>query len=161
MGSSPRARWTARPPVDYDVLVTEKSPRSRGPRSDVDVRELILDVTEAMAGETNPDAVSMRAIAREANVAPRALSYHFATKRSLLEAVVRRRSGVISEQILERLDALGNRPGEVSVRAVVEAVLVPIVDLIEREPVGGVRWMRVFSTLSRGDDRTHVVRGGL
>lgn len=40
--------------------------------------------------------MSLRAIAREANVAPRALSYHFATKRSLLEAVVRRRSGLIS-----------------------------------------------------------------
>jgi len=160
VSSSPRTRWATEPPIDYDAMVTEKSPRSRGPRSDVDVRELILDVTEAMAGETNPDAVSLRAIAREANVAPRALSYHFATKRSLLEAVVRRRSGVISENILERLDALAGLPGEVSVRAVVEAVLVPIVELIEREPVGGVRWMRVFSTLSRDDDPTHVVEVG-
>jgi AcrR family transcriptional regulator len=124
------------------------------------VRELILDVTEAMAGETNPDAVSLRAIAREANVAPRALSYHFATKRSLLEAVVRRRSEVISKNILDRLEALGAWSGEVSVRAVVEAVLLPIVELIEREPVGGVRWMRVFSTLSRDDDPTHVVEVG-
>ena len=46
------------------MSVTRQVHRTRGPRSDVDVRELILDVTEAMAGKTNPDAVTLRAIAR-------------------------------------------------------------------------------------------------
>jgi AcrR family transcriptional regulator len=141
--------------------VTDSAQRRRGPRSDVDVREVILDVTEAMAGRTNPDAVSLRAIAREANVAPRALSYHFATKRSLLEAVIRRRSGVISENIIERLVSLRDRSGAVTVREIVDAVLLPIVELIEREPVGGVRWMRVFSTLSQIDDTSGVAQVGV
>jgi AcrR family transcriptional regulator len=101
-----------------------------------------------MAGDTNPDAVSLRAIAREANVSPRALSYHFPSKRSLLEAVIRRRSGVISASITERLVALRDRKGAITIREAVDAVLLPIVELIEREPVGGVRWMRIFSTLS-------------
>jgi len=140
--------------------VTEQAQRSRGPRNDVDVRELILDVTEAMAGETNPDAVSLRAIAREANVAPRALSYHFTSKRSLLEAVVRRRSDVISAKIVKHLVALRDRPGPVTVREAVEAVMLPIIELIEQEPVGGVRWMRVFSTISRTEDPSHVVQVG-
>jgi AcrR family transcriptional regulator len=141
--------------------VTDSAQRRRGPRSDVDVREVILDVTEAMAGRTNPDAVSLRAIAREANVAPRALSYHFATKRSLLEAVIGRRSGVISENIIERLVSLRDRSGAVTVREIVDAVLLPIVELIEREPVGGVRWMRVFSTLSQIDDTSGVAQVGV
>src|SRR5277367_5643809 len=119
------------------MSVTRQVHRTRGPRSDVDVRELILDVTEAMAGKTNPDAVTLRAIAREASVAPRALSYHFATKRSLLEAVIRRRSSLISESIQERLVSLRDREGAVTVREAVDAILLPIVELIEREPVGG------------------------
>lgn len=126
--------------------------RRRGPRNDVDVRELILDVTEAMAGDTNPDAVSLRAIAREANVSPRALSYHFPSKRSLLESVIRRRSGVISASITERLVALRDRKGAITIRQAVDAVLLPVVELIEREPIGGVRWMRIFSTLASTED---------
>ena len=140
--------------------MTQQTQRRRGPRSDVDVRELILDVTEAMAGHSTPVAVSLRAIAREANVAPRALYYDFATKRSLLEAVVRRRSGVISESINERLVPLRDREGAVSVREAVDAVLLPIVELIEREPIAGVRWMRVFSTLSQSEDPSRVAQAG-
>jgi AcrR family transcriptional regulator len=142
------------------MSVIPQAQRSRGPRSDVDVRELILDVTEAMAGETNPDAVTLRAIAREASVAPRALSYHFATKQSLLEAVIRRRSGMISESIKERLVSLRDRKGPVSVREAVDALLLPIVELIEREPVGGVRWMRIYLTLSHTEDASQAVQVG-
>lgn len=140
--------------------MTRQVPKRRGPRNDVDVREVILDVTEAMAGHTNPDAVSLRAIAREANVAPRALSYHFATKRSLLEAVIQRRSGMISESIKVRLVPLHARRGAVSVREAVDTVLLPIVELIEREPVAGVRWMRVFSTLIQTEDPSRVALAG-
>lgn len=132
--------------------MTEQAEKRRGPRSDVDVRELILDVTEAMAGDTNPDAVSLRAIAREANVAPRALSYHFANKRSLLEAVLRRRSGAISESIMERMVPLRDRQGPISIRDVVESLILPLVELIEREPLAGVRWMRIYLTLSSTED---------
>jgi AcrR family transcriptional regulator len=132
--------------------VSQLVERRRGPRNDVDVRELILDVTEAMAGDTNPDAVSLRAIAREANVSPRALSYHFPSKRSLLESVIRRRSGVISASITERLVALRDRKGAITIRQAVDAVLLPVVELIEREPIGGVRWMRIFSTLASTED---------
>jgi AcrR family transcriptional regulator len=142
-------------------MVTNQTQRRRGPRSDVDVREVILDVTEAMAGLTNPDAVSLRAIAREANVAPRALSYHFATKRELLEAVIRRRSGVISESIRGRLLSLRDRKGPVTIRETVDAVLLPVVELIEREPVGGLRWMRVFSTLSNTENPAQVTSVGI
>ncbi|CQD09266.1 Bacterial regulatory proteins, tetR family [Mycobacterium lentiflavum] len=140
--------------------VTQQVKKRRGPRNDVDVRDVILDVTEAMAGHTNPDAVSLRAIAREANVAPRALSYYFATKRDLLEAVIQRRSGMISESIKERLVPLHDREGAVTIREAVDTVLLPIVELIEREPVAGVRWMRVFSTLSQTEDPSRVALAG-
>jgi AcrR family transcriptional regulator len=142
------------------MFVNQQIQTRRGPRTDVDVRDVILDVTEAMAGRTNPDAVSLRAIAREANVAPRAVSYHFATKRDLLEAVIRRRSGVISESIKERLALLRDQEGAVTVRETVDAVLMPIVELIEREPLGGVRWMRIFSTLGNTDDPSRVTQVG-
>ncbi|MEB4211749.1 helix-turn-helix domain-containing protein [Mycobacterium sp. 94-17] len=125
------------------------------------MREVILDVTEAMAGLTNPDAVSLRAIAREANVAPRALSYHFATKQELLQAVIQRRSGVISRSITKRLLSLRDRRGPLTVREAIDAVLMPVVELLEREPISGVRWMRLFSALSTSDDPTDVINSGI
>ena len=42
------------------------SPRRRGPRVDVDVREALLDTAEELFGTAGVDVVSLRAVAREA-----------------------------------------------------------------------------------------------
>lgn len=131
--------------------------RRPGPRSDVDVREIVLDAAEAMIGDTNPDAVSLRAIARAADVAPRAVAYHFGSKRGLLEAVIRRRSGTVTEEIRRNLDRLSDTAnGEPSLREVIEAVLRPIVRLLDEDPVGGIRWMRIYAAMSRSEDLSWI-----
>lgn len=116
-----------------------------------------------MFGEQGLDPVSARAVAREAGVAPGALAYHFpAGKTALVAAVVDRRMTLVGEDICRRLGALLERAGEVTPREMVEAVLMPAVALIQADPVGGLRWMRIIARLQLAEDPTWVaaVSGG-
>ncbi|MCW2784933.1 MAG: TetR family transcriptional regulator [Marmoricola sp.] len=126
--------------------------RRRGPRVDVDVPELLLDTAEELFGTLGVDNVSMRSVARDAGVAPAALTHHFANKRALVEAVVMRRGRDLGDEVRSRLHALQSQ-AEVSCRDLVDAVLVPFVDEINTEPESGVRWLRIVITLAlNGDD---------
>lgn len=120
-------------------------------------------VAERMFGEQGLDPVSARAVARAAGVAPGALAYHFpAGKTALVAAVVDRRMTVVGEDMCRRLDALLERDGEVAPRELVEAVLLPAVALIQADPVGGLRWMRIIARLQLAEDPSWVaaVSGG-
>ncbi|MEV6345464.1 TetR/AcrR family transcriptional regulator [Actinoplanes sp. NPDC051851] len=137
--------------------------RRRGPRTDVDVRARLVAVAERMFGEQGLDPVSARAVAREAGVAPGALAYHFPDgKTALVAAVVDRRMTLVGEDIGRRLGALLERDGEVAPRELVEAVLLPAVALIQADPVGGLRWMRIIARLQLAEDPSWVaaVSGG-
>jgi AcrR family transcriptional regulator len=125
--------------------------RRRGPRVDIDVPELLLDTAEELFGTIGVDNVSLRSIAREAGVAPAALTHHFPSKRALVEAVVMRRGRELGDDVRRRLHALQSWP-EVSCRDLVDAVLVPFVDEINREPESGVRWLRIVITLALNGD---------
>jgi AcrR family transcriptional regulator len=114
--------------------------RRRGPRVDVDVREELLDTAEELFGTAGVEVVSLRAVAREAGVAPAALTHHFPSKRALVEAVVLRRARPVGDGVRARLAALQGR-GDVTARDLVDAVLVPFVEELDREPVGAVRWL--------------------
>ncbi|WP_460359207.1 TetR/AcrR family transcriptional regulator [Mycobacterium sp. ZZG] len=126
--------------------------RRRGPRGDVDIRELILDTAERMFGDSSIGSVSLRAIAREAGVANRSVMYHFPAKRDLIAAVAFRRSGRITPAIAANLAALVDAPAEVGVRDVVEALLMPHVTLLQTEPVHGLSWLKVMTQLAFDDD---------
>lgn len=126
--------------------------RRRGPRVDVDVPSVLLDTAEELFGTNGVDNVSMRSVAREAGVAPAALTHHFATKRALTEAVVHRRGGRVGDGVRTRLAELQGRES-LTTRDLVEAVLQPFVEEINHEPANGVRWLRIVMTLAlQGDD---------
>lgn len=127
------------------------SQRRRGPRVDVDVPTVLLDVAEELFGTNGVDNVSMRSVAREAGVAPAALTHHFPTKRALTEAVVLRRGRAVGDAVRLRLTSLRER-AELSTRDLVEAVLFPFVDEVNRDPVSGVRWLRIVITLALNGD---------
>lgn len=127
-------------------------PRRRGPRVDVDVPTALVDAAEELFGTEGVDNVSMRSVAREAGVAPAALTHHFASKRALVEAVVMRRGRALGDDVRRRLHDL-QAAATVTTRDLVDSVLVPFVDEINREPDSGVRWLRVVITLAlNGDD---------
>lgn len=126
--------------------------RRRGPRVDVDVPSVLLDTAEELFGVNGVDNVSMRSVAREAGVAPAALTHHFPTKRALTEAVVHRRGGRVGAGVRTRLAALNGRE-PLTTRDLVDAVLTPFVEEINRDPANGVRWLRIVMTLAlQGDD---------
>jgi AcrR family transcriptional regulator len=125
--------------------------RRRGPRVDVDVREELLDTAEELFGTAGVEVVSLRAVAREAGVAPAALTHHFPSKRALVEAVVLRRARPVGDGVRERLALLQGR-ADVTARDLVDAVLVPFVEELNREPVGAVRWLKILVTLALNED---------
>lgn len=127
------------------------APRRRGPRVDVDVRTALLDTAEELFGTAGVEVVSLRAVAREAGVAPAALSHHFPSKRALVEAVVLRRARPVGDDVRRRLAELQGRD-DLSARDLVDAVLVPFVDELNREPVRAVRWLKILVTLALNED---------
>jgi AcrR family transcriptional regulator len=125
--------------------------RRRGPRVDVDVREALLDTAEELFGTAGVEVVSLRAVARAAGVAPAALTHHFPSKRALVEAVVLRRARPVGDGVRERLGALQGR-SDLRARDLVDAVLVPFVEELDREPVRAVRWLKILVTLALNED---------
>jgi AcrR family transcriptional regulator len=130
--------------------------RRPGPRSDVDVPSLLVETAERMFADQGIGAVSLRAVAREAGVAPAAVSYHFASKQDLVRAVVLRRDGVVGDQTRARLGAVIDAREEVTVRDLVDAMMMPLVAVVEADPIGGLRWLKVFSRLALTDDPIFV-----
>jgi AcrR family transcriptional regulator len=115
------------------------------------VREALLDTAEELFGTAGVEVVSLRAVARAAGVAPAALTHHFPSKRALVEAVVLRRARPVGDGVRERLGALQGRE-DVTARDLVDAVLVPFVEELNREPVGAVRWLKILVTLALNED---------
>lgn len=128
------------------------APVRRGPRTDVDAKTLIIDTAERMFGDATIDAVSLRAVAREAGVGTRAVTYHFPSKRDLVAAVLRRRSPALAQATADGLSALAGREMAPSVRDVVEAILAPMVSMLREDP-RRLRWMKVFSQLALTEDQ--------
>jgi AcrR family transcriptional regulator len=125
--------------------------RRRGPRVDVDVREALLDTAEELFGTAGVEVVSMRAVARAAGVAPAALTHHFPSKRALLEAVVLRRGRPVGDGVRARLGELQHRD-DLTARDLVDAVLMPFVEELDREPLAAVRWLKILVTLALNED---------
>ena len=124
----------------------------RGPRTDIDTRALIVDTSERLFGDATIDAVSMRAVAREAGLGTRAVTYHFPSKRDLVAAVLHRRLPVMAQATTDGLAALIERRAAPSVRDVVDAMLNPYVQLLRDDPRGALRWIKVFNQLALTED---------
>jgi AcrR family transcriptional regulator len=125
------------------------APRARRPgrRLDLDVPSTLVEIAERMFGEAGVDIVSVRAVAREAGVAPAAVFYHFASKEDLVAAVVERRGPAVSEAMRANLVALSESRAKITVREVIDAVLTPLVHVIDSDPVAGLNWMKVVDWL--------------
>lgn len=110
-----------------------------------------MDTAEELFGTSGVDAVSLRAVARAAGVAPGALTHHFPSKRALLEAVVLRRGRPVGDHVRRRLVELQGR-GTLTARDLVDAVLVPFVEELDREPVRALHWLKILVTLALNED---------
>lgn len=138
--------------VVHAAAVTS-TPTRRGPRTDIDTRAEIVDTAERMFGDATIDAVSMRAVAREAGLGTRSVTYHFPSKRDLVAAVLNRRLPEVAQATTEGLTVLIERRTAPSVRDVVEAILTPYVNMLREDPRGVLRWIKVFNQLALTEDR--------
>lgn len=115
-------------------------------------REAILDTAERLFAEQGLDAVSLRTINTEAGYSVAALHYHFGTRDQLLEALFdRRRDTVLSSRqaLLERLQ----KQKKPRLRAIAEALVLPLAELVFADPEAGLRTVKFFF-------RTYVDRRG-
>lgn len=69
-------------------------------------RNLILDTAERLFVQQGFDGTSMRQITSEADVNLAAVNYHFGSKASLVQAVLKRRLVVLNQERLRQLDEL-------------------------------------------------------
>lgn len=69
-------------------------------------RDIILDTAERLFAQQGHDGTSMRQITSEAGVNLAAVNYHFGSKESLVQAVLKRRLAVLNQERLRLLDEL-------------------------------------------------------
>ncbi|MDF1604702.1 TetR/AcrR family transcriptional regulator [Nocardioides sp. YIM 152315] len=125
--------------------------RRTGPRSDVDVRTLVLDTAERLFAEHGHGAVSIRQLARDADVAPTAVAYHFDDRDGVLRAVLVRRGQEAMLRVHARLADVVGAPGTPTANDLVRALLDPYLELLARSPVGGLRWLKLMYVLATSD----------
>lgn len=94
-----------------------------------DTKTAVLDAAEALLGEVGYAAMSLRAVTTRAKTNLASVNYHFGGKEGLALAALRRRSEPVNAERLRRLElALAkDRP---SLRAIVEALVAPVFELI-------------------------------
>jgi AcrR family transcriptional regulator len=97
-------------------------------KPELDRRTRILNAAEALFAHKGYDAVSLREIARLADVDVALASYHFGRKRELFDAVFLRRAEVLNRMRLDALDIAEQAaaPHPATVDAVIEAYLKPL-----------------------------------
>lgn len=112
----------------------------------------LVAVASKMFAESSVDGVSIRAITREAAVGPAAVHYHFKTKNALLQAILQRHGAEVLRAIADRGTSLGLDTAHPTPRQVIECVAIPYFELLERDPVGGLEWLRIIAQLARTND---------
>ncbi|WP_347352777.1 TetR family transcriptional regulator [Intrasporangium sp.] len=113
-------------------------------RPDVNGRELILKAALRLFSREGPDAVSIRAVNREAGLGPASVHYHFGTKDALVDALIERHAVTVVEDVLERSRTLQH--GEITPRAVIEALAIPYWTLLATDAEGW-EWIRLIGWL--------------
>lgn len=115
-----------------------------GRRPDVNGRELVVRAALRLFAREGPDAVSIRAINREAGLGPASVHYHFGTKDALIDALIERHAVTVVRDILERVTALSGET--VRARDVIEVFAVPYWTLLATNPEGW-QWIRLVGWL--------------
>jgi AcrR family transcriptional regulator len=106
-----------------------------------------MDAAEKLFATYGVEGVSIRSINAAAGLAPVAVHYHFKTKDRLLKAVILRRGREVARraaEVIDTLEAAGRPP---AAHDVVRMATIPYRELLDRDPVGGVRWLRMLAQL--------------
>jgi AcrR family transcriptional regulator len=117
-------------------------------------RAALIDAAAELFAAHGVDGVSIRSINAAAGLAAASVHYHFGSKDQLLEAVLEREGQAVHAEISGRADRLLARQARLTTRQLVEILAKPYLNLIEREPVRGVQWLKIVAQLiTAGDSR--------
>jgi AcrR family transcriptional regulator len=107
----------------------------------------LLDTAERLFAEHGLDGVSLRTINAEAGVNPAAVHYHFGSRDALIEALLVRRMGPVMARRSARLEALAAARRPPRVREVVEALVLPLAELLGESGAAGRRYLAFLARL--------------
>jgi AcrR family transcriptional regulator len=107
-------------------------------------REKLLAVAERHFAEHGYDAASVRRIMAEAGVDTGAVHYHFGSKQSLFEAVLKRRLAPVNAARMDALETLERRASPPTLAELTEAFLKPSFELARDRQLGQT-WVRLVA----------------
>ena len=117
--------------------------------------ERLLEAAERLIAERGLDATSVRAICAQAGANVAAVHYHYGSKDALVDAVLERRMGDLTERRLAMLRPVAAEPRP-SPRAVVDALVRPLADFA-RDPDGpGRGYVRCLAAVHATDERERI-----
>ena len=129
-----------------------------GRRPGIDGRELILAAAFRLFSEQGIDAVSIRAVNREAGLGPASVHYHFGTKEALLDAVINSYGDSVTDSIRARAQEIAAMDAPASARDLVTMLAEPYVDLIDTHRDQGHAWMRIISAVAQSQPKRFLDR---
>lgn len=110
-------------------------------------RDLLLDVAERLFARDGVDAVSLRAVNAAAGLNAGSVNYYFGSKDALVEAILLRRMEAVMGRRGELLDALDARATPPATSEVIEAIVLPLAELVSREGEQGRCYVRFLARL--------------
>lgn len=119
-------------------------------RVDVDGRALLVSAALKLFAEHGIDAVSIRAVNREAGLGPASVHYHFGTKDALLDAVLEVHVDTVIERIREGAREIADRREPATARDLVTMLAAPYLDLMDHQ-TDGVCWVLLVSRILPSD----------
>jgi AcrR family transcriptional regulator len=117
-----------------------------------ETRKRLIKIAERLFAEQGVDAVSIRAVNAAAKLGAASIHYHFGSKEKLLEAVVLDQGQRVTERIRERCAVLADRDEVPTARELVELISEPFVELLEAQPLRGLRWVKIVAQLTLAND---------
>ena len=111
-------------------------------RPDIDGRRLLINAALKLFAEHGIDAVSIRAVNREAGVGPATAHYHFGTKDALVEAALEVYGAEVRSAMTERAHELETSGSAITARDLVQMLVAPYLDLASSRDTRSADWVR-------------------
>ncbi len=129
-------------------------------RSTQTTRRRILDAAEKLFADRGFHGVSLREIAREAEVDVALVHYHCGRKRELFETVFLRRAETLNRERLAMLQACRDAaaPDPPALEAIIDAFTHP---LLNRSAHGGPGWKRYFALVAQVNNSPELAPIGM
>lgn len=119
-------------------------------RRDVAGRELLVSAALKLFATHGIDAVSIRAVSREAGLGPASVHYHFGTKEALLDAVLEVHIDTVMQRVREGARRIAGAGGSATARDLVTMLASPYLDLMDHQ-MDGVPWVQLVSRMIQSD----------